>query len=102
VANSHLGNNSYAPSTNYFGPSYNKGENKHDWSNSQIFLDDRFRSGSRTTPILARILVVDDEPDINLIIKKMLERQSGFVVDAFDDPDSALRNFTPGLYGSIT
>jgi DNA-binding response OmpR family regulator len=41
---------------------------------------------------------VDDEPDINLIIKKMLERQKGFVVDTFDDPDSALQSFTAGLY----
>lgn len=47
-------------------------------------------------PRLARILIVDDEPDINLIIKKMLERQTGF--DSFDDPNSALRSFTQGLY----
>jgi two-component SAPR family response regulator len=41
---------------------------------------------------------VDDEPDINLVIEKMLERQRGFVVDSLDDPNSALRSFIPGLY----
>ena len=41
---------------------------------------------------------MDDEPDINLVIKKMLERQRGFGVNSFDDSDLALRNFTSGLY----
>jgi DNA-binding response OmpR family regulator len=94
MSNNHLGNNSYAPRTTYFGPSYNIGENKP----SQIFLNDRFRSGIGITPILARILVVDDEPDINLVIKKMLERQRKFVVDSFVDPDLALQSFKPGVY----
>jgi DNA-binding response OmpR family regulator len=98
MSNNHLGNDSYAPRTTYIGLSYNIGESKPDRNTSQIFLDDRLISGIGITPILARILVVDDEPDINLIIKKMLERQKGFVVDTFDDPDSALQSFTAGLY----
>jgi DNA-binding response OmpR family regulator len=46
---------------------------------------------------LPRGLVVDDEP-INLVIKKMLERQRGFGVNSFDGSDLALRIFTSGLY----
>ena len=98
MSNDHLANNIYTPSTIYFGPPYNKLGNNHDTVTSQVFLDDRFKSENSTTPILARILVVDDEPDINMVIKKMLERQRRFAVDSFDDPESALRSFTPGLY----
>ena len=45
-----------------------------------------------------RIFVVDDEPDINLTIKAVLEQENGFEVDAFDDPIIALDNFTKGAY----
>ena len=44
-----------------------------------------------------RILVVDDEPDILLTLKIVLE-SSGFKTDAFNDPILALRNFTVGSY----
>ena len=44
-----------------------------------------------------RVLVVDDEPDINLTFKTGLEA-NGFVVDAFSDPVLALSNFKPGVY----
>ncbi len=44
-----------------------------------------------------RVLVVDDEPDINLTFKTGLEA-NGFVVDAFCDPVLALSNFKPGVY----
>jgi two-component system, OmpR family, response regulator ChvI len=47
-----------------------------------------------------RILLVDDEPDIIFTFKKGLEA-NGFVVDAFDDPVSALSNFKPGIYGLL-
>jgi two-component system cell cycle sensor histidine kinase/response regulator CckA len=43
------------------------------------------------------ILVVDDEPDINLALKLFLE-QSGFKVATFTDPLLALQNFRKGLY----
>jgi DNA-binding response OmpR family regulator len=98
MSNNHLASNSHTPSNIYFGSSHNNGGYNHDTGTSQIFLDDRIISDNSTTPILARILVVDDEPDINLVIKKMLENQRGFVADSFDDPDLALQNFTPGLY----
>ena len=44
-----------------------------------------------------RVLVVDDEPNINLTFKTGLEA-NGFIVDAFSDPILALSNFKPGLY----
>jgi two-component system response regulator ChvI len=50
--------------------------------------------------IKKRILVVDDEPDIGLTLKIILERY-GFTVDSFADPETALKNFKPGLYDLI-
>jgi DNA-binding response OmpR family regulator len=47
-----------------------------------------------------RILVVDDEPDVNLTLKVSLEDR-GFKVDAFDDPLLALENFKAGVYGLL-
>ncbi len=39
-----------------------------------------------------RVLLVDDEPDLNLTIKVILE-DNGFKVDSFTDPLLALENF---------
>jgi DNA-binding response OmpR family regulator len=44
-----------------------------------------------------RILLVDDEPDIALAFKIGLE-DSGFVVDAFNEPKLALSSFKNGFY----
>ena len=44
-----------------------------------------------------RILIVDDEDDINLLFKMVLE-DNGFKVDTFNDPLVALENFTAGAY----
>ena len=44
-----------------------------------------------------RILIVDDEDDINLLFKMVLE-DNGFKVDTFNDPVVALQNFTAGSY----
>ena len=44
-----------------------------------------------------RILIVDDEPDVNTVLKKVLE-QGGFNVDSYDDPILALKNFNAGSY----
>jgi CheY-like chemotaxis protein len=88
--------NSCTPRTSYFGNSYNSRNSEHDASTSQVFVDDRVTVEDNTAPILVRILVVDDEPDINLVIKIMLERQKGFRVNSFDD--LALQSFKPGLY----
>ena len=45
-----------------------------------------------------RILIVDDENDINLTFKIVLE-DSGFKVDSFTNAFTALQNFKTGLYG---
>ena len=44
-----------------------------------------------------RILVVDDEPDVNLALKEALE-ENGLKVDAFNDSLLALENFEAGSY----
>ena len=44
-----------------------------------------------------RILVVDDEPDVNITLRKVLEKH-GFIVDSYEDPFLALDNFKPHYY----
>jgi CheY-like chemotaxis protein len=44
-----------------------------------------------------RILIIDDEKDINLLFKMVLE-DNGYKVDTFNDPLIALQNFTSGSY----
>ena len=49
-----------------------------------------------------RVLLVDDEPDLNLTLKMVLE-ENGFKVDSFTDPLLALENFKEqdGMYDMI-
>ena len=47
-----------------------------------------------------RILAIDDEPDITLMLKLGLE-DGGFDVDAFSDPELALFSFRPSLYDLV-
>jgi len=47
-----------------------------------------------------RILIVDDEDDINLLFKMVLE-DNRFKVDTFNDPLVALKNFTAGAYDLV-
>ena len=42
-------------------------------------------------------MIVDDENDINLLFKMVLE-DKGYKVDTFNDPLVALQNFTDGAY----
>lgn len=44
-----------------------------------------------------RVLIVDDEPDVTETFKVGLE-ESGFSVDTFNDPQTALSNFKPDTY----
>ena len=44
-----------------------------------------------------RILVVDDEPNVNITLKLYLESE-GFDVDTFDNPRLALSSFKPDYY----
>ncbi len=47
--------------------------------------------------VMNRILLVDDETDINLLCKIVLEDR-GFKVDTFEDPIAALEDYRPDLY----
>jgi DNA-binding response OmpR family regulator len=49
---------------------------------------------------MSRILVVDDEYDISLTIKVVLE-ENGFIVDSFNDASQALENFMTGIYDLV-
>jgi DNA-binding response OmpR family regulator len=42
-----------------------------------------------------RILIVDDEPDVSMVLRKVFE-QSGFNTDSYDDPVLALENYNAG------
>src|SRR6266487_4834389 len=44
-----------------------------------------------------RILIVDDEPDVCEVLKKVLEK-NGFTSDSFSEPFLALENFRPRRY----
>jgi DNA-binding NtrC family response regulator len=44
-----------------------------------------------------RILIVDDETDINIVLREILE-SNGFFVDSFDNPHDALADFKPHFY----
>lgn len=48
-----------------------------------------------------RILVVDDESDITLTLKAGLETVGLFDVDAFSDPELALKSFKPDFYALV-
>ena len=50
--------------------------------------------------MIKRILVVDDERDINLTLKFVLEGNN-FKVDSFTNPLVALQNFKIGLYDLV-
>jgi DNA-binding response OmpR family regulator len=47
-----------------------------------------------------RLMAVDDEADITFTFKKVLE-QSGFLLDVFNNPQTALINFKPYYYDLI-
>jgi DNA-binding response OmpR family regulator len=49
---------------------------------------------------MKRILVVDDEYDISLTIKVVLEG-NGFTVDSFNDASQAFENFMTGIYDLV-
>jgi two-component system copper resistance phosphate regulon response regulator CusR len=44
------------------------------------------------------IIMVDNEPDVNVTIKTALEENGDFKVDTFNDANSALSAFEPGHY----
>jgi DNA-binding response OmpR family regulator len=55
---------------------------------------------STNTGIKDRIMLVDDEPDINAALSVVLKR-GGYDVDTFESPLIALEKLKPGFYGLI-
>src|SRR5919202_3991074 len=49
---------------------------------------------------MKRILIVDDEPDVNLAVRIVLE-DNNFIVDSFNDPVVALENFKANFYDMV-
>jgi DNA-binding response OmpR family regulator len=52
---------------------------------------------SKVMEMSKRILVIDDEPDVNITLRKVLEK-NGFIVDSYENPFLALENFKPHYY----
>jgi two-component system, OmpR family, response regulator ChvI len=46
------------------------------------------------------ILVVDDEPDIVITLRTVLERNN-FTVDAYTEPQQAIKSFKPDVYNLL-
>jgi PleD family two-component response regulator len=57
-------------------------------------------SNQQNNKRIKRILLVDDEYDVNLVMKLVLEK-NGFKVDSFTVASEALENFTTGLYDLV-
>ncbi len=55
------------------------------------------QSKDKLTDNQKKILVVDDEVDIALLIKEGLEPK-GFYIKSYNDPQLALQEFKPGFY----
>ena len=58
------------------------------------------KDSSKNTSTNSRIVLVDDEPDINAALSVVLKR-SGYDVDTFENPFIALEKLKPGFYGLI-
>jgi CheY-like chemotaxis protein len=72
-------------------------QSSHDHNSQQhdyYFMQEQINKDNKGTK---RILLVDDEDDINLTVKLVLEG-SGFKVDSFSNPLLALESFKAGLY----
>jgi DNA-binding response OmpR family regulator len=57
-------------------------------------------SSTNTAAINGRIMLVDDEHDINAALSIVLKR-GGYDVDTFENPCIALEKLKPGFYGLI-
>ena len=69
---------------------YNDVVNKERESNQQKVQENKRK----------RILLVDDEYDVNLVTKVVLN-ENGFKVDSFTDASEALENFRTGIYDLV-
>ena len=51
--------------------------------------------------IVKRVLIVDDEADVNLLFKIILEENNQLMVHCYTDAITALRNFRVGFYDLV-
>jgi CheY-like chemotaxis protein len=68
---------------------------------SQLIQQDQLEQVEKKSLKTKRIMLVEDEDDIILLFKMILESDVGLKVDSFTDPFSALNNFKLGLYDLI-
>ena len=68
---------------------------------SRLMQQDQLEQVERKSLKTKRIMLVEDEDDIILLFKMILESDVGLKVDSFTDPFSALNNFKLGLYDLI-
>jgi CheY-like chemotaxis protein len=68
---------------------------------SQLIQQDQLEYVDKKSPKSKRIMLVEDEDDIILLFKMILESDVGLKVDSFTDPFSALNNFRFGQYNLI-
>ena len=66
-----------------------------------IQQQDQLNQITKKSPRSKRIMLVEDEDDIVLLFKMILESDVGLKVDSFTDPFAALDNFKFGLYDLI-
>ena len=69
--------------------------------NQSIQQQDQLNQINKNSPRSKRIMLVEDEDDIVLLFKMILESDVGLRVDSFNEPFAALYNFRPGLYDLI-
>jgi DNA-binding response OmpR family regulator len=62
---------------------------------------DQFDQIDNNSPKSKRIMLIEDEADIVILFKMILESDVGVNVDSFTEPFSALNNFRSGLYNLI-
>ena len=62
---------------------------------------DQLNQINKNSPRSKRIMLVEDEDDIVLLFKMILESDVGLKVDSFTDPFSALNNFRSGQYDLV-
>jgi CheY-like chemotaxis protein len=70
----------------------NKNNNNKDDNNNSLRTRSKEESNEHKDKSLAKLLVVDDDPDIAYVLKLSLLK-NGFLVNAFTNPEEALQNF---------
>ena len=69
--------------------------------NQSIQQQDQLNQINKNSPRSKRIMLVEDEDDIVLLFKMILESDVGLKVDSYTEPFSALNNFRSGQYDLI-